>query len=173
MEVIESCVAAMGLAFFVRGSMPRTFYFTNGVAETTTKESRQMANSESYAVMKSNADHFFGQSQLKGVTISDTVTQIESSAFYNCTGLTEIVIPSSVTIIEGYAFNRCTGLIHITVPNSVTTIEWYAFSDCKSLTYIIYRGTKKEWNSIQKGKCWNSGTGSYTVLCSDGAIPER
>lgn len=137
------------------------------------EKQEEYMQSESHAMMKKNSDRFFGQKQLESVIISDSVTQIEPSAFYNCTGLTEVMLPASVTVIEGYAFKNCTGLLHITIPNSITLIEWYAFSGCKSLTYIIYRGTKKEWKSIPKGMHWDSGTGNYTVICTDGTIPKR
>ncbi len=137
------------------------------------EKQREFTLSESTAVMEQNSDRFFGQKQLRAVAISDSVTEIELSAFCHCTGLTEVMIPSSVIVIGGYAFKNCTDLLHITIPNSVKLIEWYAFSGCKKLTYIIYRGTVKEWRSIPKGMGWDSNTGHYTVICADGTIQKR
>ena len=162
----------MELAFFVRGSMPRTFSQTGGTMMQKEKQ-KASTQSESRAIMKKNSDRFFGQKQLKGVTILDSVTQIGTSTFFNCTGLTELIIPPSVTVIEGYAFKSCTGLSHITIPKSVGLIEWYAFEACENLTYIIYRGTMKEWKAIPKGVNWDSDTGNYTIVCTDGTIPKR
>ena len=49
------------------------------------------------------------------VTISDTVTRIGNSAFFNCSGLTRCTIGSSVTYIGEWAFFNCSGLTSITV----------------------------------------------------------
>ena len=51
----------------------------------------------------------------KKIDIGSTVTNIGSSAFYDCSGLTSVTIPNSVTSIGDYAFNGCTGLTSITV----------------------------------------------------------
>ena len=106
---------------------------------------------------------------LKEITIPDSVTKIESSAFSNCTALkqinipdsvttieadafsylslTQITIPNSVTEIAGSAFKGCTALTQITIPNSVTEIGRNAFEGCTALTQItIPNGVKKiEW----------------------------
>ncbi len=50
--------------------------------------------------------------------------------------LTEIIIPNSVTEIDSGAFYGCSGLTHVTIPNSVTTIGWYAFYGCSGLENI-------------------------------------
>ena len=93
---------------------------------------------------------------LKSVTIPNTVTIIDSIAFFN-TGLTSIVIPKSVTSIGARAFAYTgltsvtipesvtsigarafayTGLTSVTIPNSVTSIGLGAFSDCYFLESI-------------------------------------
>ena len=64
------------------------------------------------------------------ITIPDSVTKIDSSAFYGCTGLTGITIPDSVTRINSEAFYGCTGLMSITIPDSVTCIGGSAFYGC-------------------------------------------
>ena len=96
---------------------------------------------------------------IKKIIIPDSVTNIGTSAFYNCEALTNITIPDSVTSIQGYAFldcyklsdlsigNKvksigyeafyyCRSLTSITIPDSVTDIGEYAFSDCTSLTSV-------------------------------------
>ena len=73
---------------------------------------------------------------MTSVTIPNSVTTIESSAFYGCSGLTSVTLPNSVTTIESSAFYGCSGLTSVTIGNSVTTIGDYAFYDCSDLTSI-------------------------------------
>ena len=70
------------------------------------------------------------------VTIPDSVTMIEESAFSGCTSLTSVTIGNSVTTIGEGTFFGCTSLTSVTIPNSVTTIGDSAFSGCTSLTSI-------------------------------------
>ena len=70
-------------------------------------------------------------------SIPDSVTSIESSAFYGCTNLTNITIPNSVTTIDENAFNSCSGLTSVTIPSKVTFIGNRAFQDCSGLTSIV------------------------------------
>ncbi len=79
---------------------------------------------------------FYYQSNLKSITIPNSVTSIGGRAFCWCTGLTSVTIPNSVTSIGGYAFCGCTGLTSVTIPNSVTSIGENAFESCTSLTSI-------------------------------------
>ena len=69
------------------------------------------------------------------VTIPDSVTTINYSAFYGCSGLTDVTIPDSVTSIGGSAFSGCSGLTGtLTIPDSVTSIGDSAFYGCSGLT---------------------------------------
>ena len=74
------------------------------------------------------------------VTIPNSVTSIENSAFMYCSGLTSVTIPGSVTSIGSYAFMYCSGLTSITIPDSVTSIGGYAFYGCSGLTSVTIGG---------------------------------
>ena len=50
------------------------------------------------------------------ITIPESVTSIEKSAFSGCSSLTSIIIPNGVTSIGYYAFEGCSGLTSITIP---------------------------------------------------------
>ena len=50
------------------------------------------------------------------VIIPNSVTSIDSCAFYGCSGLTSVTIPDSVTSISGSAFNGCSSLQKIQLP---------------------------------------------------------
>lgn len=94
---------------------------------------------------------FSGCSDLKSITIPDTVTSIGSHAFRGCTSLTSITIPDGVTSIGYSAFAGCDNLTSVVIPDSVAQIEWEAFSGCTSLTDVIYCGTEEQWNQISIG----------------------
>ncbi len=89
----------------------------------------------------------------------------------------EVVIPSTyqglpVTGIGLCAFNpEWMGIDFdgIYIPNSVTSIGEGAFCNC-SIVYIVYEGTKSEWEAIQKGEDWDANTPTYTIHCTDGDI---
>src|SRR5262245_12609425 len=55
-------------------------------------------------------DYAFIHSTLIGITIPDSVTDIDSYAFAYCTALASVTIPASVTSIGAYAFYGCSSL---------------------------------------------------------------
>ena len=79
---------------------------------------------------------FANKSNLKNITIGNSVTSIREYAFQGCSALTSITIPNSVTSIGAYAFQGCSALTSITIPNSVTYIHDEAFQGCSGLTSI-------------------------------------
>ena len=103
---------------------------------------------------------FSQNDDIQEVTIPNTVTDIEYSAFYSCMNLTKvsfednsklqsigrdaftgsritsIVIPDSVTDIGIGAFANCKDLKKITLSNNIEGIKYSTFKDCTSLTQI-------------------------------------
>ena len=67
------------------------------------------------------------------MTLPESLTTIETNAFYNCTALLEIMIPDSVTFIGEKAFYNCNNLSEIHFPEKLENIEEYAFAVCTSL----------------------------------------
>ncbi|MCQ2440509.1 MAG: leucine-rich repeat protein [Clostridia bacterium] len=74
-------------------------------------------------------------------TIPDSVTSIDSYAFYECTGLTSINLGNGVTSIGNDAFGFCTGLISVNIGSSVTSIGSFAFSGCENLTIYCHENS--------------------------------
>ncbi len=104
------------------------------------------------------------------ITLRTTTVGIGDSAF-EYSNLKSISIPNSITSIGRYAFYRCDSLTSITIGSEIASIGDYAFS-YSSLKSITFNGTKAEWESIEKGLYWDSNTGNYTIHCTDGDIPK-
>lgn len=67
------------------------------------------------------------------------------------------------------------GAAEIVIPSEhngkpVTAIGDHAFGGCSGLTSITFQGTKRQWSDINKRTNWNSGTGNYTMTCTDGVL---
>ena len=115
-------------------------------------------------------DNFYGCSSLENVNLPNSMTSIPETLFANCASLTSITIPDNVESINYRGFSDCKGLKEVVMPNKVKSIAAFAFGGCTSLTTITFKGTKEEWNSIEKDETWNIGVPATTVHCSDGNI---
>ena len=122
---------------------------------------------------------------LRSVTIPNSLTAIQTNAFRDCTSLTEITLPASVRSIEHGAF-WSSGITNIEIPNGVCTIGNAAFLMCKNLAKvsipstvksigdsafcgcadgltITFRGTRQQWEAVQKGENWG-GYGKAKII---------
>ena len=123
---------------------------------------------------------FSGCTGLTSINVDSKNTQyhsvknclIETASKTLIAGCKNSVIPDdgSVTSIGWSVFSGCTGLASITIPDSVTSIGDSAFLNCDGLTTITFKGTKEQWNAIQKGYDWDYDTGEYVIHCTDGDI---
>ena len=77
---------------------------------------------------------------LTNLSIPNTVTAIEASAFAYCQSFAgDLVIPNSVTTVGYGAFQYCSGYDgDLVIGNAVTTIEDYAFNSCDGMTGILH-----------------------------------
>lgn len=82
----------------------------------------------------------FHNSGLESITIPPGVTKIDRYAFADCKALTEIIVPEGVTYLGETAFNGCSNLQTVYLPKSLTEIRSFPFSDCETLTYVYYAG---------------------------------
>ena len=78
---------------------------------------------------------FRGCTRLREITLPESLTAINSYAFYG-SGLSSITIPAGVTSIGSYAFDDCYYLESANIPAGITRIGNYTFSDCQRLKSI-------------------------------------
>ena len=112
---------------------------------------------------------FFGCTGLESLTIPEGVTSIGWGAFYNCSGLTCVTIPSSVTSIGGEAFQYCTGLESVTIPEGVTSIGLLTFRGCFNLTTITIPSSVTSIETLAFYEC-NKLTFVYSYMETPPAI---
>ena len=106
---------------------------------------------------------------LKAIILPDTLQKLGDYAFTYCRYLEKIEISEGTLTVGDLAFYQCNNLSSVNIPKTVTTIGFGAFCYCSKLNSINYRGTKAQWNSIEKN---NLLYNSYIkrVVCSDGVI---
>lgn len=71
-------------------------------------------------------------------------------------------IPDSVSSIDSRAFYHAANLESVTVPNSVTSIGWCAFENCGSLKTIAVEEGNKNYSSLNGALCNKTRT---TLIC--------
>ena len=91
---------------------------------------------------------FAGCSRLSGIKIPDSVKIIGNWMFRDCSSLNNIKIHNRVTIIGVGAFFNCKSLTSINIPDSVICIESGAFSYCTALINIEVDSNNRNYSSV-------------------------
>ncbi len=85
------------------------------------------------------------------IVIPNSITSIESDAFYGKSLITSLNIGSGVKVIGADAFNGCSGITQITGGNSSLEIGNYAFSGCSKLVSCQFSCVKQIGNYAFSG----------------------
>ena len=152
--------------------LPNSLIYINNSTFVSCENLRDVTIPES--VIKIGNSAFDSCISLKSITIPENVEKIDDIAFGDCKSLENVNIKNGSIEIGHAAFQSCISLKSITIPESVTSIRQSAFGNCSSLTNITYKGTKEQWNKIDKSIVsgevdWCDST-LKTITCTDGVI---
>ena len=90
---------------------------------------------------------FCHRTDIKSITIPNTVKRIGGACFERGRGLTRIVIPDSVTDMDHYVFYGHYTVEDVVIGNGVPAIGYQAFYECPSLKSITFgKGLQTIWS---------------------------
>ena len=94
---------------------------------------------------------------LESVSIADSVTSIDESAFYRCTALKELKCSASLKTIGDRAFAYCSSLRSISLPSSLRSVGFYAFAYCTALKQVAVPQSVGEvrWGAFKETPFWD------------------
>ncbi len=87
----------------------------------------------------------FMNTDIKSITIPDTVVTIWANAFANCQELRTVKMGNGVKTVMYEAFRDCSKLKNLTLSKNLETIEACAFQGCTSLQELFIPKTISKW----------------------------
>ena len=110
---------------------------------------------------------FWYCSDLRSISMPDTITYIGDSAFYGCSSLRSITIPGGAVIIDDFTFSGCSSLENVIIGEGITSIERFAFENCGNIKSMTIPESVRNIN-VNAFR----GTGIDTVYCSKGSAAD-
>ena len=93
-------------------------------------------NKKSYTINSIGQSCFAKLTNLKTLTLPDTIKVINDYAFNGCKSLTTINLPEGLTEIKGYAFQKCSSLSELTLPTTLKKLGSSVFSGCTNFKSV-------------------------------------
>ena len=141
-DVKEATVDGLNYTYYSSGQatvIPGDYQNLNSVTVPGTV----IINNTQYQVTAIGSGAFSGCYNLKTVNLSEGITEIGNSAFYNVY-FTDIKLPGTLKSIGNNAFQYCYNLTSISIPEGVTSIGDYTFSRCERLQKIELPNSLKQ-----------------------------
>ena len=111
---------------------------------------------------------------IRSVSLPDTLTDIGYYAFYGCTSLTEIKIPASVTSIGGQVFGGCKNLSKINLGDNLKTLSASAFNGCDKIDSVsVPSGVTNIYNIDECEKPVRVSEDNQTYSSVDGTLYDK
>lgn len=127
------------------------------------------ANIDFLSYMHKVPEASFWRVNIENITIPGNIEIIGRKAFA-LSEVHKVYIEEGVKEISNHAFTFCHNLSYMNIPKSITYIGFQPFVGSEKLTKINFRGTKKEFDDIEKYDEWNTDSFIETVVCTDGEI---
>ena len=142
------------------------FYYCSGLIQFDVSTENPSFSSESGVLFSKDQKTLIKYPIAKpdnSYVIPNSVTTIDSAAFYNCVGLASITIPNSVITIEYAAFYSCINLTSVTIPNSVTAIANLAFVECWNLAQFEVEAGSSSFSTVE-GVLFNKNQNTLLIF---------
>jgi hypothetical protein len=159
------------------------FYSVSGLAELNIPDSVKVIENRAFYFCRG----------LKEITLPAGLQSLGEEAFHFCSGLTSVDL-NGCTVLPKAVFKYCGSLEELKGSESITEIGEEALADCYELKLtlgtslkridkyaflnfpnnITYKGTKAEWNAIEKDIYWVAHSRSAgklrLIICTNGGI---
>lgn len=132
---------------------------------TVNKNNTAYTSADGVMYNKSKTEVVYAAPALTGdLTLPESLSAIDSFAFFNCTNLRNIVIPEGTKVIGKSAFRGCTKLMTAVIPDSVEILEdKYVFSGCRNLLIYSNPGSAAEKFAKDNNITWRDASIPFKV----------
>ena len=177
--LLFACIKSYSYDFEVNGiyygynSGSQTAYVTNGDQQYSGSvmiPASVTFNGRTLNVTSIGQKAFYRCYGVESVSLPNSVTRIESSAFEGC-GLKSVNISKGVTTIGSFAFSY-SYLTKVYIPNSVTIIDGFAFQPCSQLETLIIEDSETpieylDYNTFVNSQSSEETTPKYVYIGRD------
>ena len=127
--------------------------------------------------LKSFGQHnVFANCGIENIAIPDGITKLTKYMFAGCSKLKSIQLPTKLDTIEDGVFRNCTSLLSMTIPKTVTTLkyggDWSPFEGCSNLESLSVENGNPVYDS--RGNCnaiIRTSTNELISGCKNTTIP--
>lgn len=123
----------------------------------------------SKTVTEIHSEAFFN-SDIVSLTIPGTIKTLHQNAIDYACDLQTAVLEDGVEYLGRYCFNDCSELEFLSLPATINIIEAEAFIRCRNLVEIEFRGSIEQWEAIEKSMLAFENCYVQTVKCTDGDV---
>lgn len=99
---------------------------------------------------------FANHTELKTVTMPETLERVGIAAFKGCTSITTIATPNGLTELGEFAFADCTKLVEVVFGEDLLEIGAFAFDGCTAITDVYFNNFEYVWDEVAIGAGNNS-----------------
>jgi|GEM_PF-3181824 len=122
-----------------------------------------------YTITEMDEKIFF-RSNVKSVTMPDTVEKIGKWCFAENKSLTAVILSKRLAALPESSFSNCTALQDIVIPDSVTAIGINAFNRCSAITKIVLNSTITSID-LNYNMFWQNS--KVVILTQEGSIADE